>query len=916
MMLDTMKFALLLCLALPATAVQEYYVSTTNGAICPNDTVCRDLSYYVNRSHLYFNTNVDAVFYFMEGAHHLSRSLVVQQASNLTLAGYEGESRVEIGADSHGVSVLRGQSIVVSRLVFYSAVSPHGNRNQLLSFENVQQVYLESVALHNVSLVVTNCPSLTIRNSSFTNVKLMIEKSMLSISNCVFSHSTKTSLLLYRSTTKLCGWNNFTSNYGDCGGAIALYLSSKLVFEDGSETSFYDNIAYEYGGAIYIDDSIHFHSHLLCFYETVGSPSVKFVGNTAGIAGSALYLRGASLQPCSGFESFGFTNHSGYSVVSSSARRACFCDSTGRPTCDVANRTVETVPGETLSISACVVGEMDGLTSGVLQIVDADSVAHQVIGKDCMSLNYTVTATDSNNLTVSTVEDDTISNVPLLVNIVVQPCPPGFNLSDGTCQCDNAIAAVADCNISDGTITRDGNVWISIDEEAGNCTIVHSGCPHGYCKRGTVTFSLSEPDNQCTSGRRGRVCGGCNGSLVLGSNECKQCHGYSRLALLVLFAFAGVALLSFLIILNLTVSVGTINGLLFYLNVLKLFEPIVFPSGPVPVLSQFVSWFNLDVGLEFCFYEGMGAYDKMWLQFVFPIYLVALVMALFVVCRLSGVVRGVFGHYLYPVLATVLLLIYTKVLRTVFLSMALTRLTCNGKTSHYWYMDPNVPFGGSRHMPLMVVAVLFLLFLIVPYTLFLLLFPLLQLRLLQRWRLVRWCHDKLKPITGVYGAPYHRKYQYWTGLLALQRFVLALVVTFNGNSNLALRVLVVMMVKLVLTLNYGQVYTGRLNRVLDTWFILSLMVTAAFAVNDNEWSLPTESEAVILLVLAIGLLIFMCLAGYHGYLHVYRPLCQRVPRQQRGRLEFKESSEALHVEEGDIANYDVVSDTAPSINDD
>ena len=106
---------------------------------------------------------------------------------------------------------------------------------------------------------------------------------------------------------------------------------------------------------------------------------------------------------------------------------------------------------------------------------------------------------------------------------------------------------------------------------------------------------------------------------MLGSNQCGQCtNGY--ITLIIPFALAGIALVAFVFVLNITVSVGTINGLVFYANVVKIYEPIFFPDGPIPFLSQFISWINLDLGIETCFYDGMGSCGKAWLQFIFPGY--------------------------------------------------------------------------------------------------------------------------------------------------------------------------------------------------------------------------------------------------------------------------------------------------------
>ena len=97
-------------------------------------------------------------------------------------------------------------------------------------------------------------------------------------------------------------------------------------------------------------------------------------------------------------------------------------------------------------------------------------------------------------------------------------------------------------------------------------------------------------------------------------------------------------LLIAMIVLNLTVTVGTINGLIFYANIVKLYESSFFPNGPIYVLSQFISWLNLDFDIEMCFYNGMDSYGKVLLQYVFPLYIWCLIAFIIWLCRRYGCV--------------------------------------------------------------------------------------------------------------------------------------------------------------------------------------------------------------------------------------------------------------------------------------
>ena len=104
-------------------------------------------------------------------------------------------------------------------------------------------------------------------------------------------------------------------------------------------------------------------------------------------------------------------------------------------------------------------------------------------------------------------------------------------------------------------------------------------------------------------------------SQVLGSSRCFECSN-DYLSLLIPFAIAGIVLL---FVLNLTVSVGTINGLIFYANIVKINETIFFPPGNN---SAFISWLNLDLGIETCFYDRMNSLGKNMAPVHIPILLV------------------------------------------------------------------------------------------------------------------------------------------------------------------------------------------------------------------------------------------------------------------------------------------------------
>ena len=85
-----------------------------------------------------------------------------------------------------------------------------------------------------------------------------------------------------------------------------------------------------------------------------------------------------------------------------------------------------------------------------------------------------------------------------------------------------------------------------------------------------------------------------------------------------------------------TVSSGTIYGLLFYANIVKLDKVVLLPTGSIPVLTQYIAWMNLDLGITTCFFDRFNSYWKTWLQFAFPLYIWLLVGGIIIGCHYSG----------------------------------------------------------------------------------------------------------------------------------------------------------------------------------------------------------------------------------------------------------------------------------------
>ena len=217
------------------------------------------------------------------------------------------------------------------------------------------------------------------------------------------------------------------------------------------------------------------------------------------------------------------------------------------------------------------------------------------------------------------------------MNISFVPCPVAFTLTTEPpfkCDCNQLLKSLqtVHCHIQDQTITRSGLEWVGRSSSDNETVAAGHHCPFSYCSREEIRVNLSDPDSQCNYNHSGTLCGGCQPglSLVLGSNQCLPCSS-KYLSLLIPFSLAGVSLVFFIKLLDLTISQGTLNGLIFYANIIKTNEHLFIQANNSP-LTIFISWLNLDLGVETCFFDGLTAYSKTWLQFVFPLYIWSIVV--------------------------------------------------------------------------------------------------------------------------------------------------------------------------------------------------------------------------------------------------------------------------------------------------
>ena len=590
------------------------------------------------------------------------------------------------------------------------------------------------------------------------------------------------------------------------------------------------------------------------------------------------------------------------SSISSRPQHVCFYDSNATDYVCEKVRHMSIYPGQNFIISVRVVGQMNGSVSGIVKVsVEGGRVNEserlRTVNISGESLTYTVYPSpkqynSGEEVTLklrADVDSDTSTNEyvhrfePATITIKYEKCPFGFimNTTTMSCQCLVTNFAVEYCNIKNKIITKSATAWIGkIDNQTGFASSKH--CPLDYCdfvvnSIHSLTDSLDQ-DKQCRYNRTGVLCGSCpeNWSLVLGSSECRDNCSNVYLLLILPFAVAGFLLVLIIHFLNLTVTMGTVCGLIFYANIVQDYSIVLLSEHPIPglspILQVFLAWLNLDLGIQTCFYEGMEAVGKTMFLYVFPIYIWLISAVIIIFSNRYVRVTRLVGENAVKVLATLFLLSYSKMLRitlgTLNLSVIYIHINSTSTTSKLrWILDGNIAYFEDIKHSILIAISLIIVVLILPFS-----FSLLCLKFV--YSLSNYCRvfswiDKLKPFFDTYTGPYKDKARFWTGLLLLVRITLLVVHAFDySDSHITHLVVITACLILISTMVIlNGVYKSHSLNVLEYFFICNIMVL--FLIKISGLGVKLQSFVSHLLV-SSAFLASLGIMGYHVYLFCKR----------------------------------------------
>ena len=599
--------------------------------------------------------------------------------------------------------------------------------------------------------------------------------------------------------------------------------------------------------------------------------------------------------------------------ISSLPVRVCLCIS-NEHNCNLINN-IEVKKGETFTFSVLAVDQVGQPVNGNIQtslhFTESGLAEGQLarrIRAECTDLTFNVISPHNiENLTLYASDgpcnDADLSRIAVEIRFLPCSCPiglqiSGINSTNCTCECHNDISLyVEQCDSHTGSLLKQSQsrAWISYFNDTDlTGYLVYPNCPFDYCLSTSPPIDLNQPngaDAQCAFSRSFLLCGSCklDLSISLGSSRCLQCPNYWPALLIVITIaaiLAGLSLVTLLLVLNMTVAVGTINGLIFYANVVYANKSILLPFQQINFLTVFISWLNLDLGIDACYFPGMDTYIKTWLQLAFPAYIILLVVSVITMSSYSTKFSNLIGKK-DPVatLATLILLSYAKLLEICFKSLSFGVLEYpNGSMEMLWLPDATVKYLSGKNIPLFIAAVLILLVGLV-YTVLLLSWQ--WLLYLPGWSIFRWSRNpKIQTFIETYHIPYTPKYRYWTGLLLIIRIVLYLIAAVNASNDptvalISISFTVCCIFALRQFLDRTRMYRKWPVDVLETFFYLNILSFALFtwySLDNPESNQEAAAYTSVILTFIVLLLIIL----YHVYM--YTPVFSKLRMTMLGRM--------------------------------
>ena len=865
---------------------------------------------------------------------HKRKAVVFMKGSSSIIVNNCKFRNNKIGLEAHQGDILKILKTIFtghSRAI-YSSIKTEISGNVFWNNKILNQtlVYLNSKSPMRISDTVFshNCGSSKDFNCSVIYANTC---SNFSIENTSISENNCSGILLRASNLYINENVTFKKNVGTFGGGLRLHYAisppkgwkslqlheSKIILQPHSHLHLIDNMAQVYGGGIYVDKLSSCSAFACstavnnsCFFSMPcwEGQLLSFSGNKANKAGDHVF-GGCMTQCCFNGSTIDVRDtdnifwkvaeqddNQSASLYTEPPKKVSFCKNeteTGkvfRCTCDNIMDLRDVYPGKPFTVSLMIVDGSCSASKGIIRTQMGNNMSTlnksdscKPSPKYCEKFSYTVFGTSKNASVLDFfIEEEygTSQNATLTIHFL--DCPPGFVVDEKRgCVCIQNIAeAGIECSAEKLKFIVKGRAWIGQIRE---CIAFHKSCRHCSDANG-ISMEANESDMLCSrDNRSGVMCGNCSSglSLKLGGSSCGECFNSNHTSFVVVMVCALFGILLVLVIFkfNLTVSTGLFSGFVFYSNIvflnsedyIQISHPYNSTDRALKAYQILIAWTNLDVGIEMCFFDGYSDYVAVWIQFLFPLYLWALIAVIYTVSRYSMRVSKVTGTNTVPALATIALLSYSKLVSGALSGLSFTDVLIVNESviekSRVWAHDPNIHYLNWKHTPLFMVSLLVSLLYTLPFTLLILLGPIFQS--LSHLRLFKWV-NKCKPFLDAFYGIYSDVFRYWPGTLLMVRVLLLNFFAFYSLDETKYRLAIVTFFSILLIVLLWVLETSKLRpmrgnrrlKYLELFYLSNLCVySLATLYYENENKL--NQQLLTLLSLGSALLVFATTITLH-----------------------------------------------------
>ena len=251
--------------------------------------------------------------------------------------------------------------------------------------------------------------------------------------------------------------------------------------------------------------------------------------------------------------------------------------------------------------------------------------------------------------------------------------------------------------------------------------------------------------------------------------------------------------------------------------------------------------------------EWIVTYVKMWLQLFFPIFLIFIII---IASRYSSRILRLTYKRSLPVLATLFLLSYTGVLRTVLAVLFSYSTITHAPSGHQelmWSVDASVTLFGLKFTILFITCLVLLLILL--FLNIILLFT----RCLTNFKLI----NHFKPILDAFQGSYKDRYYYWVAVHIILRGLFFALYAFKIKTRLLLATMI--LVPFICIFSYICPNKNKLVNLQELLLLINLTIMHAvsYCSGDRVFGIVTK------LMISLAFIQLCIIVIYHFFTYTY-----------------------------------------------